>query len=114
MSQTLESVLEVEEAVLGVCGIGGGRRVAELGVGLVTLRLADPGEADLGSVIDDDVITGPNMEGSKAVDKELWKSENVVNTCFQCQSVTHYDGQHCRPYQVLSSSKSQCFGQEWK
>lgn len=37
MSQTLESVLEVEEAVLGVCGVGGGRRVAELGVGLVTL-----------------------------------------------------------------------------
>lgn len=37
MSQTLESVLEVEEAVFGVCGIGGGRRVAELGVGLVTL-----------------------------------------------------------------------------
>lgn len=82
MSQTLEPVLEVEEAVLGVCGVGGGRRVAKLGVGLVTLWLADPGEADLGSVIDDDVIAGADVEGSQAVDEELWKTENTVNTWY--------------------------------
>lgn len=78
MSQTLESVLEVEEAVLGVCGVRGGRWVAKLGVGLIALRLADPGEADLGSVIDDDVITGADVEGSQAIDEELWKTENIV------------------------------------
>lgn len=37
MSQTLEVVLKIEEAIFGVCGIRGGWWVAELGVSLVTL-----------------------------------------------------------------------------
>lgn len=114
VSQTLESVLEIEEAVLGVCGVGGSRRVAKLGVGLVALWLADPGEADLGRMINDDVITGADVEGSQAIDEELWKTENNVNTWCRCQSVNQYNGQYCSTFQVLSSSKSQCFGQRWK
>lgn len=37
MSQTLESVFEVQEAIFRVRGIGGGQRVTELGVSLVAL-----------------------------------------------------------------------------
>lgn len=36
-SQTLKSVLEEQEAIFRVCGIGGGRRVTKLGVNLVAL-----------------------------------------------------------------------------
>ena len=70
MSQTLEAVLEVEQAVLCVGGVGRGRRVAELGVRLVALRLA-PGQLDLGGVADDDVIAGAHVEGPQAVDEKL-------------------------------------------
>lgn len=54
-------------------GVGGGRRVTELGVGFVALRRADPGESDFGGVIDDDVVAGSHMQRSKAVDEELCK-----------------------------------------
>lgn len=37
VSQTLEAVLEIEEAVFGVCGVRGGWWVTELGIRLVTL-----------------------------------------------------------------------------
>lgn len=56
MSQTLESVFEVQEAIFRVRGIGGGQRVTKLGVSLVALGLADPGESHFGCVVDDDVI----------------------------------------------------------
>lgn len=70
-SQTLESVFKEQEAVFQVHVIGGGRRVAELGVGFVALRRADPGEPDFGGVADDDVVTGSHVQRSQAVDEEL-------------------------------------------
>ena len=73
MSQTLKSVLEEQEAIFRVCGVRGSRRVTELGVSLVALRLADPGQFDFGCVIYDDVVTRAHMEGSQAVDEKLWK-----------------------------------------
>lgn len=75
MNPTLKSVFEVQEAVFCACGVGGGRRVAKLGVSLVAFRLADPGEADFGCVIDDDVIARANVERSEAVDEKLWKNK---------------------------------------
>lgn len=75
MSQTLESVFEVQEAIFRVRGIGGGQRVTELGVSLVALWLADPGESDFGCVVDDDVIARANVERSQAVDEKLWKNK---------------------------------------
>lgn len=74
-SQTLETVFEEQEAVFCVCGIGGGRRVTELGVGFVALRLADPGESDFGGVVDDDVVAGPHVQRSQAVDEELCETQ---------------------------------------
>lgn len=71
MSQTLEPVFEVQEAVFRVCGIRGGRRVTKLGISLVALRLADPGKSDFGCVIDNNVITRPHVERSQAVDEKL-------------------------------------------
>lgn len=71
MSQTLESILEKQEAVFCVCGIRGGWWITKLGVSLVALRLADPGEFDFGGVIDNDIIARANMEGSQAVDEKL-------------------------------------------
>ena len=70
-SQTLETVLEEQEAVFCVRGVGGGRRVTEPGVGFVALRLADPGESDFGGVVDDDVVAGSHVQRSEAVDEEL-------------------------------------------
>lgn len=70
MGQALEPVLEVQEAVLGVAGIRGGGRVAELGIGLVALRLL-PGQLDLGGVADDDIITGSDVKGAQAIDEKL-------------------------------------------
>lgn len=70
-SQTLETVLEEQEAVFHVHIIGGGRRVTELGVGFVALRRADPGEPDFGGVADDDVVAGSHVQRSQAVDEEL-------------------------------------------
>lgn len=81
MSQTLESVFEVQEAIFRVCGIGGGQRVTKLGVSLVALGLADPGESDFGCVVDDDVIARANVERSQAVDEKLCKTKNIINTC---------------------------------
>lgn len=74
MSQTLKPVLEEQEAVLRVCGVGGGRRVTELGVNLVALRLAGPGEFDFGRVIDDDVIARAHVERSQAIDEKLCRT----------------------------------------
>lgn len=79
MSQTLKSILEVQEAVFGVCGIGWGRRVAELGVSLVALGLGDPGKFNFGGVIDNDIIARAHMERSQAIDEKLWKGEKKIN-----------------------------------
>lgn len=75
MSQTLESVFEVQETIFRLCGIRGGRRVTKLGISLVTLWLADPGKSDFGCVIDYDIITRPHVERSQAVDEKLWKNK---------------------------------------
>lgn len=71
MSQTLESVLEEQEGIFSVCGIRGGRWVAELGISLVILWLADPGKFDLGRMIDYDIITRSHMEWAEAIDEKL-------------------------------------------
>lgn len=76
-SQTLETVLEEQEAVLHVHVVGGGRRVTELGVGFVALRRADPGEPDLGGVADDDVVAGSHVQRSQAVDEELCREKTI-------------------------------------
>lgn len=74
MSQTLESVLEEQEAIFRVSGVWGGRRVTKLGVSLVALWLADPGEFDFGCVIDNDIVARAHMERSKAIDEKLCKT----------------------------------------
>lgn len=77
MSQTLESVLEVQEAIFRVCGVGGGRRVAKLGVSLVALWLADPGKFDFGRVIDNDIVARAHVERSQTVDEKLCKTNTA-------------------------------------
>lgn len=86
MSQTLEVVLKIEEAIFGVCGIRGGWWVAELGVSLVTLWLADPGKLDLGGVVDDDIITGSHVKRAEAIDEKLCDkgSEQKERGSFLC------------------------------
>lgn len=71
MSQTLESVLEEQEAIFWVRGIGGGRWVTKLGISLVTLWLTDPGQSDFSCMIDNDIITGAHVQRSQAIDKEF-------------------------------------------
>lgn len=70
MCQTLEAVFEVQEAVFCARGVRRGRRVAELGVGLVALRLA-PWELDLGGVVHNDIITRADMERTQAIYEKL-------------------------------------------
>lgn len=102
MSQTLESVLKEQEAVFRVCGVRGGRRVAKLGVRLVALRLADPGELDFARMIDNDIVTRAHVERSQAVDEELCKANtnktfktplisksNLLTSDSRTQSVCH-------------------------
>lgn len=86
-SQALETVLEEQEAVFCVHGIGRGRRVTELGVGFVALRLADPGESDFGGVVDDDVVAGPHVQRSQAVDEELCETHSSAKKKTQRQCV---------------------------
>lgn len=81
MSQTLESVLEVQEAIFRVHGIRGGWRVTELGISLVTLRLADPGESDFACMVDNDIITRPHVKRSQAIDEELCKTNQCIQYC---------------------------------
>ncbi len=73
-SQTLEPVLEEQEAIFCLGGIRGCQRVAKLGVSLVALRLADPGKFDFGCVIDNDVVTRAHVEKSQAIDEKLCKT----------------------------------------
>jgi hypothetical protein len=37
--------------------------------------LADPGELDLGGVVDDDGVTGAHVERAQAVDEELCREK---------------------------------------
>lgn len=78
VSQTLETVLEKQEAIFSARGVRRSRRVTELGVGLVALWLADPREFDLRCVIDDDVVAGAHVERAETVDEELWKNTERV------------------------------------
>lgn len=79
MSQTLKSVFEVQEAIFSVCGVGRGWWVAELGISLVALRLAHPGEFDFSCMIDNDIVTRSHVERSKAIDEELCKNQRKQN-----------------------------------
>lgn len=91
-SQALETVLEEQEAVFSLRGIGGGRRVTELGVGFVAVRLGDPGESDFGGVVDDDVVAGAHVQRSQSVDEELWE--------------THKSGKKKKTFVTLKASPS--------
>lgn len=70
-SQTLKAVFEVEQSVLGLCSVRGGGRVAELGVRLVALRLADPGQSNFGGVVHYDVVAGAHVQRAEPVYEKL-------------------------------------------